>query len=226
MKKIITLISILIPLSVSAQFVGDYFLWKSKISSAISFKKSNEFTYIPYGKSELLGKGKFSIISDTLILKFEPYADPEIKDCSGFEIKQWGNSLNSDSIKFNVEIFDCESGNSIPFAASIIPDLMGEKNNRRRLEYDEIEIIGDERGKCQFNIPMSNDIYRFGVNAPEYNFLEVRIDSLKKANVEIKARLLFDHDWTEEEGGIEKYQIIEFNRRFLRLLVSHGYNGG
>ena len=117
MKHLLFYLILGIPIQLSAQISGTYTLIVDERASSIRFENKHSFRYMPPGKSDFLGRGTFRQHADTLTLIFDDYADPEIEDCSGYEVSYDSTYLHPDSINFELEVFDCETKELIPFCS-------------------------------------------------------------------------------------------------------------
>jgi len=212
-------LALLAPIVALGQLKGNYALLLGEKTSSITFERKNTFSYIPFGKTDFAGEGKYNLNADTLILEFYPYSDPEVEDCSGYELELNEIYTSQDSIKISVQVFDCHTGEAIPFSSIFIQAQENQDKEIRYFfsgfEYEQVKETGYD-GEVTFALSkkMVNKVLR--ISSPEYGEIDFVLPVVK-GELEIKAFIQADYDRIDIQGGSEKYIIVEKNQKYLKV---------
>ena len=226
MKHLLFYLILGIPIQLSAQISGTYTLIVDERASSIRFENKHSFRYIPPGKSDFLGRGTFRQHADTLTLIFDAYADPEIEDCSGYEVSYDSTYLHPDSIDFELEVFDCETKELIPFCSIFFLD--DETNNTmgyfNGFKYNKTIETGPS-GKANFRLSTKMIQKELAVSSPEYNEVDFQIPANARS-ISLRIDLLADYHRTIVAAGTQQYLIKKEKRRYIQARrLSNNYYG-
>ncbi|MEM8889347.1 MAG: hypothetical protein AAGD28_15320 [Bacteroidota bacterium] len=216
MKHLLFSLIMVVPFQLSAQIAGTYTLIVDERASSIRFEENQSFRYVPSSKSDFVGTGKFKLHGDTLSLSFDAYADPEIQDCSGYEVAYDNSYSHPDSINFELEIFDCESKKLIPFCSihflddevdSMIGDLNGFKYNKT--------IYTGANEEVNFRLSTKMIRNELAISSQEYNKVKFLIPDDARS-IKLNIYLQVDYYRTNIEGGTQQYLIEKKKKRYFR----------
>jgi len=228
MKHLIFLLIIAVPFQLSAQIVGTYSLIVDERASSIRFEENQSFRYKPFSKSDFLGTGTFKQNADTLTLIFDAYADPEIEDCSGYEVSYDSTYTHPDSINFRLQVFECKTKELIPFCSIFIqPNEVYDSisyNSFNGFTYDR-DIGTGPYGRANFRLSTKIIGKSIRISSPEYNEVDVKIPANARS-ISVRIDLLEDYDRTIVTAGKQQYLIKKEKRRYIRARrLSNNYYG-
>ncbi|MEL6252255.1 MAG: hypothetical protein AAFR87_09620 [Bacteroidota bacterium] len=228
MKHLIFLLIIALAFRLFAQIAGTYSLIVDERASSIRFGENQSFRYVPLGKSDFLGTGTFTQHADTLTLIFDTFADSEIQDCSGYEVAYDSTYSHPDSINFELEVYDCETRELIPFCSILIqPDELQDSisyNSFNGFTYDKDFTTGPY-GKANFRLfsKMINKSIR--ISCTEYNEVDFKIPANARS-IRLSIDLLADYHRTIVTEGKQQYLIKKEKRRYIQARrLSNNYSG-
>lgn len=228
MKHLLLFLIIVVPTQLCAQIEGTYILIIDERASSIRFEENQSFQYVPFGKSDFLGRGTFKQNSDTLTLNFDAYADPEIEDCSGYEMSYDNTYTHPDSINFQIQVFDCKTKELIPFCGIFVqPDEMYDSvsyNSFNGFTYDR-DIGTGLYGRANFRLSTKMIGKSIRISSPEYNEVDFQIPANARS-ISLGIDLLEDYDRTIVTEGKQQYLIKKEKKRYVRARrLSNNYSG-
>ena len=218
MKHSLLVFIVIIPIQLCAQLEGRYSLIVDERASRISFEEDHNFRYIPNGKSELLGSGRFRLNADTLTLVFDAYADPEIPDCSGYEVTYDSKLSYPDSINIQLQVFDCQTEEQIPFCSILVQPY----ERYDSISYNSFNGFIYERtidtgpyGRANVRLATKMISKEIRISSPEYNEVDFKIPA-HASSIRLRINLLADYHRTTIAGGSQQYLIEKKKKRYMQ----------